>query len=221
MRVIWAIGLAMMCCAGQAADAGAWLREKNSGFASLSFGATQGDTMNASLYVEYGVSEKTTIGVDINAFHSADSETNGFGALFLRRAIGPTDHTNKFAYEIGLGGFFEDENLPAFKTAVSWGRGLQLGERQGWVNVDAAYIYEPTLLTHQTKLDATAGLDLTPRMTGILEINFSDRDGNSNTAVEPSLLFKPSFTDFHFKLGANIPMDNADTALELGIWRNF
>lgn len=222
MRYIFAAILAACANLGQSVEAGAWLREQGTGFASLSFGATQADEVTAALYLEYGLNEKMTIGVDISAFNSSEDVRNGFGALFLRRSIGPTDRPSKFAYEVGLGALYEEEEvLPAVKTAVSWGRGFQLGQRNGWVNVDAGYIYEPQLMNHTAKLDATAGLDLGEITTGILEINLSHKDSDSFGAIEPSLLIKPRKVPFQIKLGAQFPMQEGSDTLKLGIWKSF
>lgn len=222
MRLKLAGFLAVCACLGQSALAGAWLREQGTGFASLSFGATQKDETTAALYLEYGLNEKMTIGVDISAFNSSEDVRNGFGILFLRRSLGPTDRPNKFAYEVGLGALYEDnETLPAVKTAVSWGRGFQLGQRNGWVNVDAGYIYEPQLMNNTTKLDATVGLDIGGITTGIVELNLSRTDSDSFSAVEPSLLIKPRKVPFQIKLGAQIPLQEGNDTLKLGIWKSF
>lgn len=218
-----AIILAMCCGVGQAADAGAWLREKQTGFASLSFGVTETEDATGTFFLEYGLSEKTTIGVDISAFRANSSAVNGFGNLFVRRSIGPTDRTSKWAYEVGIGGYFdEDKTLPAVKTTVSWGRGFQMRDRPGWVNIDATYILEPELKSDETKLDATAGYAFGGITTGILEVTYSNRNNNSFGAVEPSLLFSPKQTAFQIKLGAQFPIDEDDSkSLKLGIWRSF
>jgi hypothetical protein len=223
MRFLFAISLACLSCGVHPAEAGAWLKEKGTGFASLSFGAFQNDQTSTAIFVEYGLSDTTTIGIDINAFVARSDVGDAFGVAFLRRSLGPTDRNSRFSYEVGVGAFWDDEQLlPAVKSAVSWGRGIQFGDRSGWMNVDAAYIVEPTLKNHTAKLDATAGLNFTPVTTGILELNLSQQDSDFFSAVEPSVLIKPKSSAFQIKLGARIPMDEGDsTALKLGIWRSF
>jgi len=224
MKSLFAALLTICCCMAQLAHAGAWLREQGTGFVSFSYGALKSDQSSTSIFVEYGLSDTTTIGVDINAFIAQSEVRNAFGIAFLRRSLGPTDRTSKWSYEVGVGAFWEDEQiLPAAKSAVSWGRGIQFRERSGWMNVDASLTLEPTLMNHIAKLDATAGLNFSPATTGILELNFSQQqDSDLFGAVEPSVLIKPKRSAFQVKLGAQIPLtQDDDTTVKLGLWRNF
>ena len=223
MKPILAACLAICLCVAPMAHAGAWLREKGGGFVSLSFGATQFSETTNALYIEYGLSDSTTIGLDISAFTNADKVRNGFGTLFVRRSIGLTDRPSKWAYEIGIGGLWgEETQRPAFKTGVSWGRGFEFKDRSGWVNVDGSFVYEPTLGEHITKLDTTLGMELGQVATGLLEITLSNQNSDTFGAVEPSVLIRPKQSSFDFKFGAQIPFDEKEkTALKLGIWRTF
>ncbi|MDF3414491.1 hypothetical protein HKX54_08495 [Sulfitobacter sp. M57] len=223
MRVLFAVSLMVWQFLASNAQAGAWLREKGTGFASLSFGATEFSETTNALYVEYGLSNKTTIGLDISSFTNAQNVRNGFGNLFIRRAIGPTDRPSKWAYELGIGGLWGNERqLPSVKTTLSWGRGFQLRARDGWINMDAAYVYEPTLGSHITKFDATLGLHFGGITTGLLEVTHSSQNDDTFGAVEPSVLIRPKDGKFSIKLGAQIPFDEGDkAALKLGVWHSF
>lgn len=223
MRVLFTVILLIWQCMASTAYAGAWLREKGTGFTSLSFGATQFSETTNALYIEYGLSDKTTIGLNISSFTNALNVRNGFGNLFMRRAIGPTDRPNKWAYEIGVGGLWGNEkHLPTFKTAISWGRGFQIKERSGWVNVDAAFVYEPTLGQNIAKLDAALGMNFGGITTGLLEVTISSQNSETYGALEPSVLLRPKDSSFSVKLGAQIPFDEQEkAALKLGIWRKF
>lgn len=223
MKTLFAV-LVMTCqCMASIGHDGAWLRDEGSGFASLSFGATQFSETTNALYVEYGLSDKTTIGLDVSTFTNALNVRNGFGNLFIRRAIGPTDQPNRWAYELGVGGLWGNErHLPTLKTTLSWGRGFQFHNRSGWVNMDAAFIYEPTLGSHITKFDATLGLHFGGITTGLLEVTHSSQNNDTYGAFEPSLLIRPKDSKFSVKLGAQIPFDEDDrAALKLGIWHSF
>jgi hypothetical protein len=223
MKILNAACLAISLCVPSAALAGAWLKEKGHGFVSLSFGANMAEEITGGLYVEYGLSDSTTIGIDISGFSGGSITLNGYGSLFLRRSIGPTDKPSKWAYEIGIGGYWEQETArPALKSAISWGRGFQFKGRNGWMNMDGAFIYDPTLGSHMTKLDATVGMEIGKITTGILELALGHKDDNTFGSIEPSLLLRPKNMDFQFKLGANIPFEDQDkSALKLGIWRSF
>lgn len=206
-----------------ASQAGAWLRETGTGFVSLSFGATRlSDTTNA-LYLEYGLTENVTIGLDISAFTNSQDVRNGFGNLFIRRNLGPTTGPHRFAYEIGIGGLWgSDMRLPTVKTGISWGYGFTQNDRPGWVNLDVAYINEPEMGQHIAKLDGTLGLDLTDFTAGLLEFTLSEQNNDAYGAVMPALLFKPKGRAFNVKVGAEIPYKETEkSALKLGLWHRF
>lgn len=224
MRLFWAGTIIANLALAHAADAGAWLREKGTGFVSLSFGATQTDRTTNSFYTEYGLTDGTTVGVNISAFTGPGDTRTGTGHLFLRRAIGTTEGPRRIAYELGVGGRWNDDtHLPTVRTALSWGRGFQLGSaRNGWINVDAAYIYEPTNGQHETKVDSVLGLDFGQITTGMVEVYLGHQNGETYGAVEPSMLIRPRNSAFNIKMGAEIPFeDSRDTALKLGVWYRY
>ncbi|MEM6940189.1 MAG: hypothetical protein AAF943_16555 [Pseudomonadota bacterium] len=223
MRFKAALVATTLLTAGSPAVAGAWLRAEDSGFASFTFGATQDDRFTTSLYLEYGLWPETTVGLDANVSTLGSDINTGSALVFLRRAIGPTDRPLKLSYELSLGALRQDERtLPAAEATVSVGRGLQIGERNGWVNIDASYLYEPTRGDHLGKLDVTAGLDFTRRTTGVLELNYSAGEDDDFGAIEPSVLFRLGGGDTRVRLGAQIPWEGSDdVSLELGLWRDF
>ncbi len=223
MRLLFVACLIFSLGAAPLAHAGAWLREKGTGFVSLSFGATQFSETTNALYVEYGLSDKTTIGLDVSAFTNAFNARNGIGNLFIRRRLGPADRPSRWAYEIGVGGIWGNERqLPTFKTGVSWGRGFDLDGHAGWINLDGAFIYEPLQGQHITKFDGTLGMAFNDVLTGILEVNMSYQNKDTYGAVEPSLLIRPKGSKFNFKIGTQIPCEEQEkAALKLGIWRSF
>lgn len=205
------------------AHAGAWLREEGTGFTSLSFGVSQFNETTNAFYFEYGLSDTTTIGVDISAFTNSSDVRNGFGTLFLRRGIGPATGPHRFAYEVGIGGLWGNEmQLPTVKSGVSWGYGFTQNDLPGWVNLDAAYIYEPRTGQHITRLDGTLGLGFSDLTTGLIEFTISEQNDDAYGAVMPSLLFQPKKVPFDVKVGAEIPYQETNrSALKLGIWRRF
>ncbi len=223
MRLFCITLLILSQAAAPMAQAGAWLRESGTGFVSLSFGATQfSETTNAA-YIEYGLSDATTIGLDISSFTNSQKVRNGFGNLFVRRAFGPTNGASRMSYEIGIGGLWGNEmRRPTLKAGLSWGRGFEVGQRAGWVNLDSAYILEPTLGENITKFDGTFGMELSDITTGLVEVTLSHQNSATYGAVEPSVLFRPKGSQFNIKVGAQIPFDEQEkSALKLGIWHHF
>ncbi|MEW9921148.1 hypothetical protein AB2B41_16170 [Marimonas sp. MJW-29] len=209
MRLIFLILLTLLSLS-TAAQAGAWLRERGEGFVSLSFGATRFDETKNALYIEYGLTD-------------AQDVRNGFGNLFARRALGPTDRPHRFAYEIGLGGLWGNEmQLPTVKTGVSWGYGFSHASGNGWMSLDAAYVYEPRMGNHIAKIDGTLGVDFSTLTTGLIEFTLSEQNDDAYGAVEPSLLFRPRGSSFNVKIGAEIPYKETEkSALKLGLWHRF
>ncbi|MFK7838231.1 MAG: hypothetical protein AB8B60_18635 [Sulfitobacter sp.] len=223
MRLLFAIWLGLWLVAPQVAEAGAWLREKGSGFTALTFGMNKDEENSPSLYFEYGLTEKTTVGFDIHAAMNGASLRDASGMIFLRRTLWHLNGPHKLSYELGLGGTYRDDLLlPTVKTGVSWGRGFQLWERNGWINVNAAYIYEPMQGSSLSKLEGTVGLDLGKITTGMIEIAMSRMDGDTFSSIEPSVLIKPKKGKYKFRVGVAVPFDNADkSSLKLGIWHSF
>lgn len=223
MKPVILAAMLIYTCGTLPAMAGAWLKEKGAGFSSLSIGANSADEQTLALYFEYGLTDKTTVGLDISAFAGQPDMLNGYGAVFLRRSLFASDGPHKFAYEFGFGALYQDDlPLPVVKAGLSWGRGFSHGRGNGWMNVDAAYIYEPTQGQKFAKLDGTLGMDFNDIMTGMIEVHISRSDDDTFGSLEPSLLLRPRKGAFNIKIGAEIPHDDIDrSALKLGVWHRF
>ena len=203
--------------------AGPWLQEKGSGFAALSLTATSTDHHGLSAYLEYGATAETTLGIDIDLNRDALKDRSGYGTLFLRRALWPSEGPDRFAYELGLGVARKDgHTTPTAKTALTWGRGIALQGRSGWVTVDGALIWDLRTTDTTVKLDGTLGLNLSDVMAAMLQVNYSHMQGDGHGKVEPSLILRPNAGDFRIKIGAQAPIDDlSETALTLGLWHDF
>lgn len=223
MRPLIALCLVLWHLTAPGAQAGAWLREKGSGFTSLSFGFNQFEEGAQSLYFEYGLTEKMTVGLDVTTATLGSDFHRAAGHLFFRRKLWDLGSPHQLSYEIGVGGIYQDDLiLPTLKAGISWGRGFQFRDRSGWVNVTAAFIYEPMMGENVSKLDATLGLELGKITTGMIELNLQRKDRDLYQAVEPSLLIRPRTSKFNFKVGAKVPIADPDkSSLKLGIWHSF
>ncbi|HBQ37366.1 MAG TPA: hypothetical protein DD729_11145 [Rhodobacteraceae bacterium] len=124
-------------------QAGAWLREKGSVF--LSFSNTisvNSQTLyktDSSLYLEYGLTPRMTVGFD--GFLGATGKS--FEAyMFLRFPVGKPDRLNKIALTFAAGlkripnPWGPTVYQPQVKAGISWGRGL----KHGWLAADAFVI---------------------------------------------------------------------------------
>lgn len=223
MMRLHALALVIVLAGAQQAQSGAWPREKGSGFAANSLTATEGKDYTGSLYAEYGLTDRLTLGLDVTAEIDALGVITGDGTLFLRVPLSAPDAPNKWAMHLGLGARYEElEFLPSAEVALAWGRGIQWGQRYGWLAVDASYnvAQSPALAT--TKIDATFGMGLGETTKGMLQI-FNTREGDDFTAkLAPSLLYSPKNLPYTLQVGFEVPLNyEDDTALKLGLWLDF
>lgn len=223
MRFWIAFIFIMLLCAGPTAQAGPWLREKGSTFSSVSVNATYLGDFGTATYLEYGWRDHMTIGADISTLTSREGTRSGSATLFLRRALGPNTGQNRWAYDLGVGTAWEgDLILPHLKTGVSWGRGYKLREKSGWMTVDAAITWDLSHGEHAGKLDATVGMNFSDRTTGMLQLYLAHLDHKFFATIAPSVVIKPGNRKFKIQIGTETPTDDPEnTALKLGIWREF
>lgn len=207
------------------AVAGPWLREKGSSFTSFSLSATISRDAHSTSYLEFGITPTSTVGLDIGFSRKNSGSKLAFGTLFLRRALGPTDKTNKFAYEVGIGATYGGPNRemsPHFKTGLSWGRGISVAGKGGWVTVDTAVLWDVNDSNHVTKVDSTIGLNFTDMTSGMIQLNFANQYNDTFGYFEPSLIFNPPTTDFRIQMGLITPLkEPSQTSFKLGLWREF
>lgn len=175
-RLIFILCLTQLSAA--AAWDGPWLREQGSSFASFSFSASMDLDARSTGYFEFGITPTSTIGLDLGFSRINTGAKLGYGTLFLRRALGPSDTPNKFAYDIGIGGTYGGPNrdmIPHVKTGLSWGRGVQLGGKSGWATIDSGVLWNLNDYNHVTKIDTTVGLNFSQTTTGILQLNLANQ----------------------------------------------
>jgi len=205
------------------ADAGAWLREKGSSFTSVAFTSTWfRDTTNTS-YLEYGLRDDLTIGADIGYATSRNGTQSGYGTFFIRRPLGKTDGISKWAYEVGVGAAWVGEEVfPYIKTGLSWGRGIDVRDKSGWMAVDASMTWDVTAGHHLAKVDSTIGVNFTDVTTGMVQLYLAHLDQKTYGSIAPSILIKPRKSKFRIQIGAESQLGHFDnTAIKIGLWREF
>lgn len=232
--VVFALILGL--ASASSAQAGAWLREKGKGFLSTSIQTTENNGSSVSFYLEYGLAAKATFGADITydteilnylsgsevAPETIDDIPIGSGILFVRFPLGPTDQTNKWAFHLGIGArYFEAEFLRATEIGLSWGRGIQIGERYGWVNVDSSYNDAEAPAKTRIKVDATIGLGMSDKTKIMLQMFNTFVDGERFSSLAPSLLYSPGQGKVTFQLSSEIPTGGGEPSIKLGVWNEF
>ncbi|MGR3465228.1 hypothetical protein [Limimaricola sp.] len=156
--------------AGDAAQAGAWPREAGRTF--LSFGGTIALSDDDSglpdiaptIYLEYGLTERLTLGLD---GYAADDGSSGNLIAWARLPLTTAANGDVAAVSAGAGTVLVDEDATeaAARLGLHWGRGLE----EGWLSVDAQALLALSSLSHEAKIDATWGQNLSPRWTGMLQ----------------------------------------------------
>jgi len=161
----------LFCCVmtAQPACAGAWLRDPETAFMSVSgtmrylHGFWQSEN---SLYGEFGLAPRVTLGVDIN-------ETPGIAGhlfVFARVPVGPADRRTKVAFEFGLGAHhWLDQWGMMVKSGISVGRSFTNRWGDGWFNIDTALELRRPNPDPAFKLDATLGLFSGRRIRPLLQ----------------------------------------------------
>lgn len=213
--------ISLLLCAP--VTAGPWLREQGTGFSAFSFSSTYYLDTASTTYIEYGLTEKTTVIADIGMARSFTLPESGFVTLSIRRPITAADAVSKWAYEIGAGvGWIGEERLPHVRTALSWGRGVKWGEKNGWLTVDGSVTWDLTYAQHITKIDATAGLNFTDVTAGMLQLFTLDVGEQRIATIAPSVVFAPKFTKFRVQLGFESALGQFyNSAAKISIWREF
>ncbi len=179
-----------LCLAGETLKAGAWSRDKGEVFLSfggnvaLFDGATRPVHYDPTLYIEYGLTDRMTVGFD-GYTSDATAVVNGF--VFLRYPIGPEESPQRFAISLA-GGASEIPGLALETTGrlgLHWGYGLP----NGWLAADATSVVGLAGGEREAKLEFTWGQHLTERWTGILQmqggVGFS---GDTYAKVSPAVM---------------------------------
>lgn len=210
--------IAALMLAGPA-YAGAWLRAEGTGFLAYSSVLAEDGTLDGSLYAEYGLRPKLTLGVKVDIDMTQGRMGNGTGFAFARKPIRTRDRPFQLAYEIGIGSTFGDQSDMLVLTGLSYGRGIKIGERHGWLAVDGSVEWSLGGATDTGKLDTTLGLALNDKFKVMVQVFYSQTDSASTTTLAPSLIWQPKPDRPSYQLG--IKAEEGALSLKLGMWRTF
>jgi hypothetical protein len=202
------------------AQAGPWPREK--GHAFLSFGGlseideTTGTISTYStLYGEYGLTEKATLGLDLGT----DQRRSSKAVVFLRLPVRPDTHTTKIAAEMGFG---VEDGSAAIRPGLSIGRGYTLGKRNGWMTADSRTVLFKDFKDTLFESDLTLGLSATKRIKMILQLQTGvPVNDTSYIRFAPSVVFKRK-TGRYIEFGATAGIVGIKgLGLKIGSWFEF
>lgn len=224
MRLILPVFLLL---AAATAEAGAWLREKGTGFLAFKGVAAQDGATDGAIYFEYGVRPDLTLGARAGAdltLSQVDMQAKGYmidgtAFAFLRRPIHLSNRPFKLAYELGIGSTYGPDTDPLVLTGLSYGRGLKLGERYGWLAIDAAVEWSLGKTSDLAKLDATLGLTLNDRFKVMGQVFLSETDSVQTTTLSTSLIWQPKPDRPSYVVG--VERQDGQMGLAFGAWYDF
>lgn len=168
---------------GNTAAAGAWSREKGEWFIAfggnlwLSDGAQLPVHYDPTLYAEFGLTDRITVGLDS---HLADAGRIASDFIFFNIPVGDLEAQNRFAVGVGFG-LRRSRHTPAnlatanfdylrseqmLRGTVSWGRGYE----KGWYAIDASATYAVSENAWRPKADATWGRHWSDHWTTTLQL---------------------------------------------------
>ena len=216
--------LALLCAtAASPAAAGAWLREPGRGFLSTTATLRQGDPdarQELSLYAEYGLTPRLTLGADINARPG----TSGHAMVFARLPLSRPGARNRLALETALGGHhWQGDWDPMYRLTLSYGRGLTTRSGiLGWLAVDAAYERRLGMSDPIYKLDATLGRSGPGRIRPILQVETAHIPGRDFIwSVAPGVMID-SRRSATWVVGLERKSASRDTlGLKIALWHWF
>lgn len=212
--------LALLIILGAQAQAGAWPREKGKTFLSFS---TQIEGPNefglydtfATVYGEYGLTEKLTLGIDLGG--SAVEMTKAIA--FARLPIGHDTRETKLAIELGIG---QVGGNTALRPGLSIGRGLTLGDRHGWATIDTRFVLFKGRSGHLLESDATLGLNATDKIKLIVQLQTGAPKGDPlYMRLAPSVVIEKK-PGHHLEFGVTAGLlETSEMGIKIGSWRNF
>ncbi|WGW04085.1 hypothetical protein [Tropicibacter oceani] len=214
-------GLILMLCAAMA-QAGAWPREEGKGFFSTDVRLSWPQNLRHwtspnpteqyyTAYLEYGLSDRLTIGFDLGRSVSGDGKTIGFLQIPLRN----TDTGPKVSAALGLGRIGE-------QTVLRPGLFIGWGMEKGWLTIDSMAEYQIENGLTDYKMDLTWGRNLARDRKLIVQVQ------TGKPAVDPAFVrLAPSIV---FPMGKRSKIETGATwgltgdssvGLKFGLWTDF
>lgn len=207
--------LIMLCVlAAPPLNAGAWPRGKGDVFASALSYTAAGQTYSG-IYLEYGLTDRLTLGLDLGRGVSGRNKA----VAFLRLPLMKPRKGHNLAWELGVG---QIANHPVLRPGLSWGKGVSVAGKNGWLSADI--LSELSLDTGQAdhKIDLTFGLNVTDRHKAMVQLQAGAQWGDAPfLRVVPSVVFDiGQTTKFEFGVTQSLRGDY-ETGVKLALWMTF
>lgn len=215
--------LTLLCLCGlvatlppRTASAGPWPREAGKAFLTLSWERDLiRDIGYAGVYGEYGLTDRLTLGLDIGA------DPNGLSKAiaFARIPFGQSPGGMRLALEMGTG---VADKRPVMRPAMSFGRGLNMAGRSGWLTLDIrAMVFQDTFDT-AWESDLTLGLNATARGKAIIQLQTGQPvTGDAYIKLGSSWVMQGP-PGRHIEFGLVTGLKNNDAlAAKIALWHDF
>lgn len=198
------------------AHAGPWPREAGKTFLSLSW---ERDLMRdigyATVYAEYGLTDRLTLGLDIGA----DPDGLSKAIAFARFPFGQSPGGMRLALEMGTG---VTDKRPVMRPAMSFGRGIDMVGRSGWLTLDIrATVFQDTF-DAAWESDLTLGLNATARGKAIMQLQTGQPvTGDAYVKLGSSWVMQGP-PGRHIEFGVVTGLKNSDAlAAKIALWHAF
>ncbi|MCT4557820.1 MAG: hypothetical protein N4A61_07140 [Pelagimonas sp.] len=213
--------LLLLACASSV-QAGAWPREQGTGFASAAVRPSWSRDASAinlrypqgnyrTIYIEYGVTDRLMLGLDLGRSVSGGTKTVGFLQIPLKSG-GPGP-----AMSLQLGfGEISDTLVARPGFAIGW------GIDDGWVSLDGIVEYQIEARQADLKLDATYGRNLRNNRSLILQLQTGKQEGDPYFARFAPSLVSPVGKHVKIETGGAVGLTGDNSiGLKFGIWSEF
>lgn len=225
MRLVMAsLVLCVLCASASPGVAGAWPQTAGAYFVSATtrMSRPQNDlragqvATYTTLYVEYGVTDRLTMGVDLGRSVSGAEKA----VVFLRYPLPSRWETVKLSAEIGIGRIDDARVLrPGFSLGTSF---PVRDDIYGWLSVETIAEIDRRSGAVDYKLDATVGVTLPSERKFFVQVQSgAPHDRESFLRIEPTMVF-PAGKDRHLEVGVTVGLRGDDQlGLKLGLWQKF
>lgn len=215
--------LVSLVACGTSADAGAWARDKGTLFIAaggnflLSDGAELPVYYDPTVYAEYGLTDRVTLGLDL---YTADKGRIASAFAFAAVPVGSITQANRAMISLGYGYRLNPDTTTEalMRLGVSFGRGMD----RGWLAADVSATIGTIDTTWRPKADFTWGRNWSDRWTTTMQlqtgVGFFD---DTYAKVSPTVIYSVS-DRFKINLGAVKALTgDGGSALKLETWLTF
>lgn len=216
------LALLVMSLSAGMGHAGAWPREKGSGFASVSvrlgwpqnleeWASSDPTSEYRTAYLEYGLTDRFMIGIDFGNSVSGDTKA----IAFLQYPLRDQDEGPKIAVQFGFGEISKERVV---RPGLAAGWGLE----KGWFSIESFMELRSDSGKADYKVDLTWGRNLAMDRKFIVQLQTGVPDGDPPFArIAPSVVF-PITQHYMLETGATWGVhSDSSMGMKVELWAEF